>query len=307
MLCSRFFIPESPPWLINKNRIEDAKTNLCSIYDVKECNNEINKELEQLIKSKGNKTNVNVKSKTFYNQLVKKVRFLLQPNCLKPFILMILFFFFQQFSGIYVIVFYAINIVTEAGVKIDPYLAIVFIALTRFVAAILLSFISKRFGRRPLSLFSGSVMSFSMIVLAIYVFLTDSGHIPQSVLKNKFVTYLPITLLVFHFFASTIGFLTVPFAMAPELFPTKIRGTAAGLGSCSSYIFGFIIIKLYPTMVDIIKSQGVFLFYGIISLIGTIFVAFFLPETKDKSFEEIQEYFTKSNEKFNKRSNVSNI
>lgn len=289
LLLMYFFVPESPTWLISKNRLEEARQSLCKIYGVQTHNDGVLEEIESLVNYK-EKTKISHDNKTCTSQLKQ----LLQPNCLKPFVLVLTYFFFQQFSGSFVVVFYAIDIVKEAGVTMDPYTAIVTIAFTRFFSSILVSFLSKIYGRRPLSIVSGAGMTICMITLALYLFL---------ITKNTF-TWIPIVLLMAYFFTSTLGFLTMPFAMAAECFPGKIRGTATGFVTCVAYIFNFVTVKVYPNMVETMKSEGVFCFYGGVALVGTVFIVVCLPETKGKSLEEIEEYFSGKSD--NKRECVLN-
>lgn len=270
-----FFVPESPSWLISKNRLEMARQNMCKIYGVKGHTAEILEEIEVLVSHKDKTKTVSFDNKSCCYQ----VRELSKASCLKPFVIVLTYFFFQQFSGSFVVVFYAIDIVKEAGVTMDPYFAIVMIALTRFLSSILVSFLSKVYGRRPLSIVSGAGMTLCMITLALCLFFV-----------NK-ITWLPICLLIAYFFTSTLGFLTMPFAMAAECFPDKIRGTATGLITCIAYIFNFVTVKIYPDMVEVMGSGGVFCFYGAMALLGTIFIVVFLPETKGKTLQEIEEYF----------------
>lgn len=249
-------------------------------------------EIETLVHFKEkSKTVMNYDNKTLTSRLVKKIKYLMRPTCMKPFILILTYFFFQQFSGTFVIVFYAIDIVKDAGVQMDPYLAIVLIALTRLIASVLVSFLSKIYGRRPHSIVSGAAMTLCMIALALYIFLINKELIATSMQES--INWLPAALLVLYFFSSTLGFLTMPFAMAAEVFPGQIRGTATGLITCLAYVFNFITVKVYPSMVNNMGKEGVFCFYGAMALAGTIFIVLFLPETKGKTLQEIEEYFGK--------------
>lgn len=79
--------------------------------------------------------------------------------------------------------------------------------------------------------------------------------------------------------------------MLPELFPQRVRGVTAGLTVCLAYFLSFIAIKIYPTMLHIMGNEFIFLFYGLVSLLGTVFVYYILPETKGKTLQEIENLF----------------
>lgn len=283
---SLFLVPESPSWLIGKNRISEAKTNMCKVFGAKTYNSRVQIEVENLVKRKGVK--INTEKKPLSQQISRKFQFLMKPYCLKPLLIVFVYFFFQQASGIFVIVFYAINIVQSAEITINSYLTIVIIALVRFVSTMFASALSKKFGKRPLSIWSGTSMGLCLFALVGYLHFKDQGLINSNNLN-----FLPFTLLIIYFIASSIGFLPFPFALSAELFPIKIKGLASGLASGTGYLFSFFMVKFYQDMVDLISAKGVFCFYGIMSFLGTIFVIFLLPETKGKSLQEIEEYFGK--------------
>lgn len=287
ILVTIFLIPESPTWLVGKNKIKEAESSLCKLFDKNHYSTEIQVELEMLIENKGIKNNKHAKKSAMY-RIYRKISFLMQSHCSKPIGLVLTYFMFQQFSGIFVIIFYAIDIVNNAGITFDPYITIVIIAVVRLVSSVITSFLAKRFGRRPLSIFSGSGMTLCLLPLALYIKLKEYGTI-----RGENLSIIPLFLLLMYFVTSSIGFLPLPFALAAELFPTKVRGTAAGLISGIGYFFNFTAVKIYPNMVKYFGRSGVFCFYGAVAFIGTIFVVCLIPETKGKSLQEIEEYFGK--------------
>ncbi|KRT85039.1 membrane transporter, partial [Oryctes borbonicus] len=292
MTLSIFFLPESPAWLVSKNREIEAKKNLTKIYGFKNSTNEIREEIQTLVDNrKKNEIKKKPENTSFFAPLKKKFKYFKRPTCLKPFLIILTYFFFLQFSGVFVIIFYCIDIVKEAGVSIDPHVAIVAIALTRLLGALCVFLISKKCGRRSPSIFSGVFITICMLGLSAYLYCKNNDIIGEDLIPK--LTWLPLTLLVAYFFTSAVGFLTVPFAMAAEVFPTKIRGLASGLVTCLAYGFNFITVKTYGVMMQSMGNDGFFCFYGIMGLLGTIFVIVFLPETKGKTLQEIEELFDK--------------
>lgn len=239
-------------------------------------------ELEILKKNSSKRNDQGVKE-TIWQQLKR-------PELYKPLRIMITFFAFQQFTGIFVIFVYAAKVSVEAGVSIDPFLCTVFIGLTRVVTTILMAFISDTFGRKPPAFFSGFGMAFSMFSLAV---------LAVYPLKGTSFDWIPVFLLIFFIFSSTLGFLTLPFSMIAEMYPQRSRGLAAGLTIFAGYFMSFINIKIYPTLNASFGNAVIFSFYGVISLLGIFFVHFCLLETKGKTLIEIENYFrgeSKNNE-----------
>lgn len=105
------------------------------------------------------------------------------------------------------------------------------------------------------------------------------------------LSWLPTACILVFIMTSTMGFLTLPFVMVGEVFPAEWRGVGGGLTTCFAYLLGFAVLKAYPGMRDLLNASGVFLIYGIISLLGTVFVAVWLPETAGKTLAQVEQHF----------------
>lgn len=81
------------------------------------------------------------------------------PRVWKPFLILFAFFALQQISGIYVILFYAVTVLEDIGVKMDAYTGSVGLALVRLVASLLGVGLAGHFGRRTLACASGFGMA----------------------------------------------------------------------------------------------------------------------------------------------------
>jgi hypothetical protein len=196
------------------------------------------------------------------------------------------FFFFQQFSGIFVVVFYAVSIVQETGAHFDGYLATVLIGISRLVTTVAISFASRRYGRRALCNVSGMGMTLSIWALAVYLTLSH-----DRIVSRGTYGWWPIVSLVVYILTSTVGFLTLPWAMIGEVFPARIRGPACGVTTCLAYLFSFVTVKLYPEMKRLWGNHGLFTFYTAMALAGTVCMYACLPETRDWSLDQIEEHF----------------
>ncbi|XP_008557849.1 facilitated trehalose transporter Tret1-2 homolog [Microplitis demolitor] len=282
-------LPESPVWLRDKNRLDEARVVMKKFHGVPK-----DQPTTSIIEQELNRPKNGLAPKK--RSLMKN---LMKTSSLKPFFIMMAFFFFQQFSGVFVVVFYAVDITKEAGIEMNAYLGAILIGITRLAGSVLVACGSKKWGRRLPSVISGVGMTVCMGLLSVYLYLTDRGH---TIGDRGFI---PAFCVLAYIFMSTIGFLTLPFAMVGEIFPSKVKDVLSGLTVCSAYTFSFVIVKCYPDMLVAMGKHGVFLFFAILSLLGTIFVFMCLPETKGKTLNEIDELFsTKKNSGGNKEKMV---
>ncbi|XP_014287869.1 uncharacterized protein [Halyomorpha halys] len=311
-----FFLPESPLWLMSHKKPDKAKESLMVLRATKNPS-VIQTELDEITQRVKN----NRKKQTF----ISVIKAVARPECYKPLLIMNTFFLFQQLTGIFVVIFYAVDVVREAGVTADPFVIAVLIGLTRLIFTLFAAWMSRRFGRRVTAIVSGMGMTISLMILATLVLIqlpqleNDQYKIPLfnktenltdyedsisslnitgdagsgSDTVDKPPTFLPVIAILIYILSSTVGFLTLPWSMIGEVYPVQIRGVGSGFTTCMTYVFSFFTIKLYPTMIFYMQKHGVFYFYGTMALLGTIFVYFFLPETQGKTLAEIENIFTR--------------
>ncbi|KAJ9592466.1 hypothetical protein L9F63_015882, partial [Diploptera punctata] len=268
-LASIFLLYESPVWLASKGRDKEAERSLTWLSKVTPEQIQIELNNMKPERTSGNKT-------TSRPQLAS----LLMPQAWKPLLILNGYFFFQQFSGIYVVVYYAVDIIRQAEVTMDAYVATVLLGVVQLVAGIAVSFALTRCGRRPMSLLSGVGMTLCMVGLAVYLQLEAK------------IASIPLILLVVYVVAGAIGFHTLPWAMLGEMYPAQVKGLAGGITTCLAYLFSFAALKMYPYLLIMFgTSQGVFYLYGVVSLIATVFVLLYLTETHRKTLQQIEHEF----------------
>lgn len=84
----------------------------------------------------------------------------------------------------------------------------------------------------------------------------------------------------------------------------QVRGLVGGLTTAFNYIATFLAVKTFPLLRDLHPTSAPYFVYGIISLLGMLFFYYFLPETKDKTLHEIEEYFLNSADKKSQKKNL---
>ncbi|KAJ9588986.1 hypothetical protein L9F63_017721, partial [Diploptera punctata] len=281
MIVVWFMVPESPVWLASRGRTEAAEASMRAVRNLgpeDKLPEEVQEELDCMIETKNNKDN------THKDTWKDTLRFLKRPEAYKPLIIMNAFFFFQQFTGILVVMMYTVNIVQDIGLDFDGYLATVIIGATRFVMSVAISYASKTQGRRVLCTLSGVGMTLSMTTLAAFLSLTRDGVIGRGELS-----WIPVIALVIFILSSTVGFYNLPFAMLGEVFPTRIKGSAVGFSMFMASLYFFVAVKIFPALKDTFEYNNVFTFYAVMCLAGTLTMYKFLPETHGKTLQEVED------------------
>ncbi|XP_047354532.1 facilitated trehalose transporter Tret1-2 homolog [Vespa velutina] len=280
------FVPESPAWLIREGKIEKARSALLWLRggDIERMNTEI-----AILEARG-KLDIGEKSlgTSFGQRVSSTLSIIVSPNVLKPLSIINIFNALQLSSGTYVIVFYAVDLVGDIGGKsVDSYVAAIITALTRFFFSLLACVLLLKIGRRSLGIFSAIGTSLASLVLVAYTSLkSEESDMDAYVLGICLFAYVG---------ANTVGLFTLPGLMIGELLPQNARGIAGGF---NFFIFNFLLFlatKSFPTINNAVGITGAFAIFGISALLEAIFVYVALPETKNRTLEEIEDYFKQSN------------
>jgi SP family arabinose:H+ symporter-like MFS transporter len=184
-------------------------------------------------------------------------------------------------SGINTIVDYAPAIFQSAGWRVDGALASTFIVgLTEFLFTIVSFWVIDRYGRKPLYIVGSLGMALSLLMLTATVM---AGRFHGTLVLVLILTYLA-------FFASCIG--PVFWTLVPEIFPNDVRGMAMTVPVLIQWVANAIVVLLFPYAFHVIGKTFTFSFLAAMALGQGIFAWLFVPETKNKRLEEIEEYWT---------------
>ncbi|XP_068628218.1 facilitated trehalose transporter Tret1-like isoform X2 [Battus philenor] len=271
-----YYAPESPAWFASKNQIEKC---IKSFQWYRGTSPAMKTELDKMILEQTKKVDKRNKFETLKENLKK-------PEFWKPLCIMLIFFAITQLSGINVFCAYTTEIMEVLlGSKSNTYAAMLGIDILRCVALVTACIMLRRLGRRPIALFSGTFTSLSLIILSIYLYLVEIRiirHVSPLISLGLTATYIVV---------SNVGIAPLPWNMVGEVFATETKGIGSGLSVMMTSISFFGTVKTAPAMFETVGHHGTYLFYGISTLLGTVFLYFCLPETKGKTLLQIEERF----------------
>lgn len=318
-----FTVPESPRWLIMKDRISEALGILKKVSSEAQALKDI-----EAVKS------------TLSTDVVKKkvpVSELFKPALRLVLTIGIVVAVIQQITGINSVFFYAPMIFEQSGIGTDAsFSQAILVGITNLVFTILAILFIDRFGRKVLLIFGLSGIAISMFVLswgfstATYTLTgeaaaalpehidpvkaenlagktfdsdvafkraiedsfgtleakaVESDLITASISMNSLLILLGIIGFVASF-AISIG--PVMWVLFSELFPNSVRGLAISFTGFINSGVSFLVQLIFPWELSTLGSSMTFLIYGVFAAIGLVFILILLPETKNKSLEELE-------------------
>ena len=287
LLIGMFFMPETPRWLMSQGRHDESIRILNRIEGEAQAKISFRQMQEEIKRSEAEKSGW---------------RELLQPWLRTPLIICIGIMFFQQFVGINTVIYYSPKIFLMAGFDgtVAAIWASVGVGLVNVIFTVVSVYFVDRLGRRKLYFIGLSGIVVSLLLLGLcFVYVNQLGD------SVKWVAILLIFCCV-AFFAISIG--PLGWLIISEIFPLKLRGLGASLGSLSVWLFNSIVSFTFFKIVkaltipgkeiltegeDLGNPAGAFWFYGGIAFLALIWGYFYVPETKGVSLEQIECFWRK--------------
>ncbi|RZF46232.1 hypothetical protein LSTR_LSTR010894 [Laodelphax striatellus] len=194
----------------------------------------------------------------------------------------------KSLSGIGAVVSYASQTFAKTAdadetISLSPDLFTIIMGLTIWVVTFVAAVAVDRCGRRPLLIISSLGCSVFMLATGTYYFLDEMTSIDVD--NYSIVPFSTISAYCIIF---SLGLGPLVPTLQAELFPSNTRGLASGLTSVTDTIASLICMKMYEVIAD---NVGTFLNYwcfGVFCALGTVAMYFIVPETKGKTFHEIQ-------------------
>ncbi len=255
-----FFVPESPRWLAKNGRAESAQAVLEKIGG----------------RSYGREAMAEIQA-TLVNETARvDFRELFEPKLRRVLLLGVVLAVFQQWCGINVIFNYAEEIFRAAGYDISTVLKnIAWTGSVNLAFTFVALGVVDRGGRRPLMLLGASGLA---VIYTILGFCYYGG-----------VKGLPMLLLVLAAIACySMSLAPVTWVLISEIFPNRIRGAAMAVAVAALWIACFTLTYTFPRLNRKLGAGGTFWLYAAVCLLGFVFIRWRLPETKNKTLEQIE-------------------
>jgi len=194
---------------------------------------------------------------------------------------------FQQFVGINVVLYYAPEIFKSMGSGTDTaLLQTIIVGVFNLLFTVLAIMTVDKYGRKPLMIIGALGMALAMFALGSAFFMDAVG-----------LGALLFMLVYVAGFAMSWG--PVTWVLLSEVFPNKIRGKAMALAVAAQWISNYLVSWTFPMMdkntylLETFNHGFAYWIYGIMGLFATLFVWKFVPETKGKTLEEIENIWNK--------------
>ncbi|KAJ9270163.1 hypothetical protein DTO212C5_3657 [Paecilomyces variotii] len=291
------FMPFSPRWLVHHDREEEAKDVLVSLRGLPRDHPLL--ELEFL----------EIKSQSLFEKRTEKEKFphLERSNTwsyikleaagfgslfktwpmFRRVMVATVTMTFQQWTGVNAVLYYAPSIFAQLGMSSNTtsLLATGVVGIAMFLATIPAVMYIDRLGRKPVLVVGAIGMaSCHFIIAAIF---GQNEHQWDTHKAAGWAAVAMVWLFVIHF-----GYSWGPCAwiVISEIWPLSVRAKGIALGASANWMNNFIVGQVTPDMLTGI-TYGTYIFFGLITTLGALFIAFLVPETKQLSLEEMDVIF----------------
>ncbi|XP_023025214.2 facilitated trehalose transporter Tret1 [Leptinotarsa decemlineata] len=271
-------VPESPVYLAMRGKREETIKALTKLR-----NNKRSKEIEQdyLVIEDLTKSKRKCEKRGYLNLFDT-------PALRRAVIVALVVNMTQHLSGVVIIMSFLGPLITEAGTQLSGNTVAIIVGILKVSLFFSTSHMVERLGRRPLLLFSSFSTGLPLFLLGLYFFWKNTN---AEFIEN--IRVLPIISILAYVVFYSLGLGPIPMAMIGEIFPSDIKAVATTFIMTIIAIVVTIMSTAYPLAAEYFGIQWCIWTFSLFCFSGSFFVYFKLPETKGKSFREIEELLSK--------------
>ncbi|KAJ5990228.1 hypothetical protein N7522_010435 [Penicillium canescens] len=281
--------PFSPRWLALRDRKEEGLVSLAQLRQLPSSDETVQLEWRGIL------TEVRFQRQVMHSDYpntgsammeLKGWIDLFRPRYLRRTAVAIAIPFFQQFSGINAFVYYAPTFLSRLGQSYRMSLILSgLVNVVQLAAGIPTLVFLDSIGRRKLAITGGFAMAIPHLIMAgIY------GRFSDSWTSHKGVGWFGVALIYIYVACYAASYGPLAWVLPAEVFPSSRRAKGVGLATATIWLANFIIGTVVPQML-VSLGWGTFLFFGLFCVAGGIFSFLFVPETSNKSLEQVAGVF----------------
>ena len=280
MILGMVFTPESPRFLIEVGRLDEARQSIASVNKQPLDSDFVNNELETLVnginfeQSEGNAS---------WGEL-----FTGQPKLFYRLMVGVVLQSLQQLTGNNYFFYYGTTIFQSVGLQ-DSFETSIVLGIINFASTFLALYVVDHFGRRK-TLMGGSVGMMVCLVIFASIGVKDlyvDGYGSETRVPVGDAMIFLACFFIF-FFATTWG--PCVFVVVSETYPLRIRSKGMAIATAANWIWGFLIAFFTPFITDAIHFAYGYVFFGCV-VFSFFFVFAFVPETKGMSLEDVDKLY----------------
>ncbi|XP_057669220.1 facilitated trehalose transporter Tret1-like [Diorhabda carinulata] len=267
-----YFQPESPVYYLKKDRLERADETFLILrgehFDFDDEIDEILKEFDD---------NIDI---SFWSKISTK-------SMRKSMIICLMLMFYQQLSGYCSVMFYSQEIFKHSGSTIDDSYCVILLQSIQVLATFVSTVTIDRFGRKVLLVLSGVFMTISMGFIGLYYSLKDRRILDEDIIK--FLGFMPVVSLNVFIIAHSTAFGPIPWIAASEFFSPTIKPRCIAFIASFYWFLALVVTKFHFYFNKDLGADVTSYISCFISFTSIFFVYFGVPETRGKTYNEIQD------------------
>ncbi|WP_168385344.1 sugar porter family MFS transporter [Erwinia amylovora] len=268
------FMPDTPRWYAMQGKLAEARR----VLERTRAREDVDWEMAEIEETLAEEDH-GVKA---------RLRDLAKPWLLKLFLIGIGIAMIQQTSGVNTIMYYAPTMLKAVGMSTN---AALFATIANGAVSVLMACVGiwllGKTGRRTMTLIGQFGCTFSLLfIAAVSFFMPETVHGQADALRGYMVL---LGMLIFLCFQQ--AFLSpATWLLLSEIFPTRMRGVFMGSAIFAMWIANFLISLAFPLLLASVGLPGAFLSFALIGIFSGIFVVKCVPETRNRSLEQIEHY-----------------